>query len=104
MLKIKDDIDLKELEKYGFILRYSEFDGSVNKLIQQWGYPYVDSKQKPFIKFLKPKKYIRKIPLSNKKIDVYFKGEFIIPNNSSNREIFFDTLYDLIKDGLVEKV
>ena len=33
MLKIKDNVDLKELEKYGFILRYSQYDWKVNQII-----------------------------------------------------------------------
>lgn len=104
MLKIKDNIDLKELKKYGFILRYSQYDGEVNQIIQKYGYPFVDKKNRPFITFTKRKKYISRIPLWNRKFDYQFKGEFIIPGNSRNKEEFFDTLYDLIKDGLVEKI
>lgn len=99
-----EKIDLKELEKYGFTLRYSQYDGKVNQIIQEWGYPFVDKKDRPFITFVKRKKYISRIPLWNRKFDYHFKGEFIIPSHSRNREEFFDTLYDLIKDGLVEKV
>lgn len=72
MLKIVDNIDLKELEKYGFDLEQTkdEFD-------QIWGF---DSN----LLFYKDSKNI------------------IIPWNE--QEKCLDTLYDLIKDGLVEKV
>ena len=69
MLKIRDDIDLKELEKYGF----------------------------------KKKKYYNAICIirEDREHDIFFDLE--------TRKLLFinygyDTLYDLIKDGLVEKV
>lgn len=106
MLKIKDNVDLKEFENFGFVLRYSEIDGQVDRLVQEWGYPYIDSKKRPFIKFIKRKRkiYFCKIPIWHKRFDYCFEGRYVIPNHSSNREFFFDTLYDLIKAGLVEKV
>ena len=72
MLKIKDNVDLKELEKYGFDLEQTkdEFD-------QIWAF---DSN----LFFYKDSKSI------------------MIPWNE--QEKCLDTLYDLIKDGLVEKV
>ena len=72
MLKIKDNVDLEELEKYGFDLEQTkdEFD-------QIWGFDkgllfYKDS------------------------------GTIILPWNNQNTAL--DVLYDLIQDGLVEKV
>lgn len=38
MLKIKDNVDLKELEKFGFEPRYSEFTGKIKS------YAYVNEK------------------------------------------------------------
>ena len=73
MLKIKDNVDLKELEKYGFEV---EKDYIIN---EPWAYI----------------KHSIRIRFRNKKItvkDAHF-GEYDI-----------DLIYDLIKDGLVEKV
>lgn len=103
MLKIKDNVDLKEFENYGFILRYSEIDGQVDKLIQYWGYPYQDNKKRPFVSFIKRRKRVARIPIWHRKFDYSFEGKFVIPDNNRNREDFFDTLHDLIKAGLIEK-
>lgn len=74
MLKIKDNVDLKELEKYGF---------------KEWSYHY------DFI------------------LDEDYEESFIINKSGRTIEITscmagtltkLDKLYDLIKDGLVEKV
>ena len=72
MLKIKDNVDLKELKKYGFDLEQikDEFD-------QIWGF---DSN----LLFYKDSKII------------------IIPWNA--QEGCLNTLYDLIKADLVEKI
>ena len=72
MLKIRDGVDLKELEKYGFDLEQTkdEFD-------QIYGFD-------KGLLFYKDSKII------------------ILPWNNQNTAL--DKLYDLIKDGLVEKV
>ena len=72
MLKVKDNVDLKELEKYGFDLEQTkdEFD-------QIYGFD-------KGLLFYKDSKII------------------ILPWNNQNTAL--DKLYDLIKDGLVEKV
>lgn len=79
MLKIKDGVDLKELEKYGF-----EFE---------CGTTYV----KPFkcddTYIVVSECELRNIDI---KIDI-FDREYEINKIA-------DTLYDLIKDGLVEKI
>jgi hypothetical protein len=72
MLKIKDNIDLKELEKYGFEP-------------YEYGYCTEDT-------------YVANIS------DYYFKERIICENSHESTETYADTLYDLIKDGLVEKV
>ena len=79
MLKIRDGLDLKELEKYGFehhtmvyvkeIKRSSEFFEEAKTI-------YVEE--------------------TDRKISIH-KGLFNVDEE-------LDTLYDLIKDGLVEKV
>ena len=109
MLKIKDNVNLKKLEKYGFELRYSQYDGKVNRIIQVHDSPYCDPVERPFISFFKKQKKeknISQIPLYSRtrEFDYHFEGDFVIPKNPRNRRIFFDTLYDLIKDGIVEKV
>lgn len=86
MLKIKDNVDLKELEKYGF-----EVDG----------------------KFAKKTFYSKygSFTLEEDTLLVVEYGQlWLIENGAkeSNERYFgnpqFDTLYDLIKDDLVEKV
>ena len=52
MLKIKDNVDLKELEKYGFEIKYNEDTGEPYLIYQKWGYPFCDSVKEPFIYFL----------------------------------------------------
>lgn len=75
MLKIKDDVDLKELEKYGF-KRNSNFpDG--------WA----------MVKTYKKSRYYQE--------DIYVWNDRRIQVNAIKLN---DTIYDLIKDGLVEKV
>ncbi|MBQ8473170.1 MAG: hypothetical protein IJ501_06675 [Bacilli bacterium] len=79
MLKIKDNVDLKELEKYGFVYFINgcrTYGYSYEAL--NGGYSIIIEKNNEFPNY--PNK--RKIPLN-------------IPQ---------DLLYDLIKDGLVEKV
>lgn len=78
MLKIKDDVDLKELEKYGFI----KDSYCPNNILPDYDYCY---------NFLR--------------IDIYNKKIFIssgVDEVNGDKEII--KLYDLIKDGLVEKV
>lgn len=77
MLKIRDDVDLKELEKFGFKPDY-----------------YVDSKVyvKEFRKGLSYKEYII----------IWFNDREIQIRN--NGQILLTTLCDLIQAGLVEKV
>lgn len=84
MLKIKDNVDLKELEKYGFEIFGNH---TARKIYYEKNYG---------------------------EDDTYFMVEhreiWFIENGAkeSNQRYFgnpqFDTLYDLIKDGLVEKV
>ena len=79
MLKIKNDVDLKELEKYGF----KEFHGENNYLGDDHidGYEY-ENKNENFYSYILVERNTR---------ETYCGGAL-------------DTLYDLIKAGLVEKV
>ena len=83
MLKIKDGIDLKELEKFGFEPRYNE-DGDIIKyaiIRESSGYTSC------------------KIPIVSFDVETYELDCY--------NAIFFETaeiLFDLIQAGLVEKV
>ena len=83
MLKIKDNVNLKELEKYGF---------------KKYKNAYYKCKRNNYIK-----------TFSNMCIEVDKETKWIISDNFDNMfridEIKYqDTLYDLIKADLVEKV
>ena len=78
MLKIKDNVDLKELEKYGF--EYEE-----------WEKCYVGG-------YSNRELHLRVNP-ETREIKMY---EPFRDNEDSENNI--ELLYDLIKDGLVEKV
>lgn len=71
MLKIKDNVDLKELEKYGFT--------------------------KPM--------YYKNYICGELEINEYKRLLYCVETDILSDEIYdLDTLYDLIKDGLVEKI
>ena len=78
MLKIRDDIDLKELEKFG----YEERDIGLNE---------------PYIVY---KKYIK----SFISIDILPDGTIIKNNDDYEGIIKNEDIQDLIQAGLVEKV
>lgn len=80
MLKIKDNVNLKELEKYGFKLKYNEYNGK----------PF--SYEKEFIGWNRRSDIT--IYIEDRKINCYIEEELEI----------IETLYDLIKADLVEKV
>ncbi len=73
MLKIKDDVDLKELEKFGFI-----YDKQTNEYNKSY--------------------FIEKYFLNILDRIIHFNAESLCIT------IEFDTIYDLIQAGLVEKV
>lgn len=93
MLKIKDEVDLKELEKFGFKPKYNEDNGSIVAW-ERYRYKkrYEDiritkhEKVRTFRIFRTPTK---KIEWRINPYDTYFD---------------IDLIYDLIKAGLVEKV
>lgn len=75
MLKIKDDVDLKELEKFGFEPRYSEITGKIVR--------YINEDERNIIRY---------IDNDHNYLPYY---EVILNNN--------DLLYDLIKADMVIK-
>ena len=84
MLKIKDDVDLKVLEKFGFL---STYKGYQKDLEEEWN---------------------MEIPMSNIISSVYIKTEDrVITLTNHFRPINntkLDIIFDLIQVGLVEKV
>ena len=78
MLKIKEDIDLKELEKYGF------------ELVKGYNYDFYKKTSNENIELT----YYIDIDFKNVTVSTYDGDDVELDN----------TIYDLIKDGLVEKV
>ena len=97
MLKIKDDVDLKELKKFGFKPKFDEDTGEVKCYIKEFKIKddrYVNGVVKEYIIFEihRTKKFI------NKKR--WCCGATWNTFDSTKLE---DFLYDLITAGLVEK-
>ena len=98
MLKIKDNVDLKELEKYGLKPKYDEDTGEI----------------KGFISERTVCRGIYILPFKRRKLKIGFKknyynnfildDEFYFYNDYFSRYFDEDLLYYLINDGLVEKV
>lgn len=103
MLKIKDNVDLKELEKFGFKFLYSETTGEIKDIfkVKQEGLT------KYSLHFLKNKhkKKIIKVEF-NYRENCWYIDETILwcYSRYNSYDFDFDTLYDLIKANLVEKV
>ena len=96
MLKIRDDIDLKGLEKYGFKNEYEDyikrFPERINdKNIETWKY-YVYGYDKYDI--------VIYVDIKTKILTSGGLWGYCEEDTDSHLEV----LYDLIKDGLVEKV
>lgn len=93
MLKIKDNVDLKELEKFGFKAKYDEDSGKVCA--------YLKKCEKDVGGLL--------ITITETTSLIRIYRAFIGKNiewriNKYNDYFDIDTLYDLIQAGLVEKV
>ena len=98
MLKIKDDVDLKELEKFGFNPRYDEYTG---KMATYENYRKLSNKEKEEMGLT--------VVLETTKGKIRIFRAFRQKNiewriNQYNDRFDVDTLYDLIKADLVEKV
>ena len=88
MLKIKDNVDLKELEKYGFV-DYNE-DIYLDKMGELkisllFGVPFVNKRTRELCIFTNLTKF-----------DDFGDG--------IKEVLMTENIYDLIKDGLVEKI
>lgn len=81
MLRIRDDVDLKELEKFGF-----EYYEDIN----EWFY----------YGFTRPSDTSEiRIIIENDSRNIYPSFDFNV-----NLDFIYDKIYDLIQAGLVEKV
>ena len=115
MLKIKDNVDLKELEKYGLKAKYDEDTGEVK-------FFYIDRYVKKrcctcHLKFNRKEKSKKVFTIIKRKkcnkdtnyisIPYYEIDGYTYVRNScawQYIEYDYDTLFDLIQAGLVEKV
>lgn len=104
MLKIKDNVDLKKLKKYGLKPKYDEDTGEI--------YAY-ESVRTIFgsvsdIRLLFRKKEKKKLRFKkNTRNEFLFNEQYFYINERTDgysRYCDFDLLYDLIKADLVEKV
>ena len=82
MLKIKSEIDLKELEKFGF---------KYNELLDEYVIDIATDRRGACVELAIRRRYL--------------KLDFIGDDTGGSGEDYLDSvIYDLIKDGLVEKV
>ena len=98
MLKIKDNVDLKELEKYGFKHYHTIWKIDKNMSDESnWCYDleFIDIDKKVQVLLIQIDDEDRKI---QEYIDREYEMYYIV------NETRLNILYDLIKDGLVEKV
>lgn len=90
MLKIKDNVDLRELEKFGFKPKYDEDTGKI----------------KAYEKIKKEEEYmglgITRATIKSK-IRIFRRTDIEWRINPYSEYFDVDTLYDLIKADLVEK-
>ena len=94
MLKIKDNVDIKELKKFGIYPRYECDQGTGKTRIYELNTKFMSikhlrfSKKKKFaiIKYLSENEYILEVPESEKSL------------------LDLDILYDLIQANLIEKI
>ena len=93
MLKIKDDVDLKELEKFGF--EYDDFNETYDKEINYNTTLFVYEGSNDL--YVMVSDYYPECGVSEYE-------EFTYKDYIALYEIEFDEVYDLIQAGLVEKV
>lgn len=106
MLKIKDNVDLKELEKFGFKPRYNEDNGELVEMYRINGH-YLGEKEKRRKTVTITKNENRFGSLSFKNFwNIFSWNREIKPFTYSLRldEEDYEILYDLIQAELVEKV
>lgn len=100
MLKIKDNVDLKELEKFGFVPKYSETTGELvemRRTVQVRNRNYKHTGATVVKQVTKQPKNFWTIFKRSGRIEPYL---YLLNLETIDYEI----LYDLIQAGLVEKV
>lgn len=106
MLKLKDDIDLKELEKFGLKPFYNCDTGEIDYWHKKtYDYNYRSKEYDEYtieIKFNAFSYYRSGFRKKTKEIKNLIKLKKASKGNAYY--LFFDTLFDLIQAGLVEKV
>lgn len=122
MLKLKDNVDIRELEKYGFKFKHSQHTGEIVVAIKE---QHLSHKRLRFFKDNRKKGYNEYREEEERKnfralriafghmfelTDRFYKNRirsgFIVDEttNYGAEKVDMDTLYELIKDGLIEKV
>lgn len=94
MLKIKNNVDLKELEKFGFKAKYDEDTGDIKRYIKQetnYGFDY--NKDYTVIS-------VEKVEKQQGRYDTIYFWQIHLEEKTYKS---MDLLYDLIQAGLVEK-
>lgn len=106
MLKIKDNVDLKELEKFGLKPKYDEDTGEIIAYESvKCIFGSVSDIRLIFMRKQKGKKRLRF--RKNTRNEFLFNEHYFYVGggiDSYSRYCDFDTLYDLIKADMVEKV
>ena len=101
MLKIKDNVDLKELEKFGFKPHYRMKNEETGEVYIDYFYSTKYEARFGYIR-LRPKRKILWLWLPSRIFENHIKSTGIIIENEDYLDA--DLLYDLIQAGLVEKV
>lgn len=96
MLKIKDDVDLKELEKYGF--KYFENDFCKGYIYDPKYYINIEVLEEDFMS------HYGDYVVEPKRILLLNPGTGYSENKEEQKRVFDKICSKLIKDGLVEKV
>ena len=101
MLKIKDNVDLKELEKYGLKPHYIMVNHDTGKTCIDY---YSSSKYENKYGFFRliPRKKILCFWFNSKRFENNIKPKSLFIDDEEFLDM--DLLYDLIQAGLVEKV
>lgn len=94
MLKIKDNIDLKELEKFGF--RHHKRDDNIT-MISKWSRDWVEEDRSDGYT---PDGGFVFYPI----IRITFQRLILMETYHQSVNLMVETLFDLIQAGLIEKV
>ncbi len=104
MLKIKDNVDLKELEKFGFELdKYNKYVKSKKIIIPCYCYSCENGNTNHSKEELINGFYVENVEKNRMIYKVGYGGKHSYWRNEFTSEDY-NTLYDLIKADLVEKI